>query len=98
MGATKWVELIRVRSNAEALAVAMPDLQNQLSELRAPREGGDAMLLQHALYDGDLAVVLVWQDHAAPRRTRSGLLVAQQLERLGSVDHAVWVPASSEGG
>ena len=50
--------------------------------------------MQHAIYEGDLAVVLVWiaRGHR-PVKSREGLMIAEQLQRLGSVDHAVWIPA-----
>ena len=89
----KWIELIRVRSSTAHLEAAMPELEAQVAELEATTEGAETYFLRHALYDGDLAVVVIWRRlRCEPRATREGLLVAERLQRLGSVDHAVWVP------
>jgi len=84
----KWSELIRVRSSVTTLQDVTPWLTQQVNALQS----AEAFLLQHALYDGDLAVVVVWRNNDTPRKTREGLLIAQRLQRLGSVDHAVWIP------
>ncbi|MEM9459779.1 MAG: hypothetical protein AAGF11_36720 [Myxococcota bacterium] len=89
----KWIELIRVRSSGATLQEAMPALEARVRELDDSIPDAEAYFLQHALYDGDLAVVMVWRTSAEPRKTREGLLVAEHLRRLGSVDHAVWRPA-----
>lgn len=88
----KWVEMIRVRSSEPALRGAMEDLQAQLQTLVEATPTAEPFLLRHALYDGDLSVVLVWRTDAPPQKTREGLFVADNLQRLGSVDHAVWQP------
>ena len=89
----EWIEQIRVRSTAPALEAALPTLQQQVAEIDASHAATKSFVVQHALYEGDLAVVMVWPADTPPAKTREGLLVAEQLERLGSVDHAVWVPA-----
>ena len=92
--ADKWIELIRVRSSHSALDAAMPSLESQVADLESASHGAEIHFLRHAFYDGDLAVVLIWRGTATrPATTREGLLVAERLQRLGSVDHAVWVPA-----
>lgn len=94
--ADKWIEWIRVRSSKAALTAAMPSIESQVADLEAAAVGTEAHLLRHALYDGDLAVVLIWRGTGAtPSTTREGLMVAEQLQRLGSVDHAVWVPTEN---
>jgi hypothetical protein len=47
---------------------------------------------RHALYDGDLAIALIWRDQPQSERSRLGLFLVAELEKLGSVDHAVWIP------
>ena len=89
----KWIELIRVRSSAAALSEAMPSLLGQVNEVEKVASGAETFFLQHALYDGDLAVVVVWRNNVEPNKTREGLMVAERLQELGPVDHAVWVPA-----
>ena len=91
----KWIELIRVRSSGSTLRQAMPALEARVRALDDSSPDAEAYCLQHALYDGDLAVVVVWRTEAEPRKTREGLLVAEYLRRLGSVDHAVWRPAAT---
>ena len=92
----KWIELVRVRSSGAALRAAMPALQAQIREIEGSVPGAETYLLQHALYDGDVAVVVVWRTNAEPRKSREGLMVAEQLKKLGPVDHAVWLPAKEE--
>ena len=93
MTEAKWIEQIRVRSSEAALRAAMPSLQKQVDEIAESVPDAEPFFLQHALYAGDLAVVVVWRSAIAPEKTREGLLIAEQLQALGSVDHAVWVPA-----
>ena len=88
----KWIELVRVRSSEAALRSAMPSLRKQVREIEAAARDAEPLFLQHAFYDGDLAVALIWRNAVAPEKTREGLLVAEQLQTLGPVDHAVWVP------
>lgn len=90
----KWIELIRVRSSESALRAAMSALEEQVQGISLSVPEAETFFLQHALYEGDLAVVVVWQSDDPPRKSREGLLVAEQLQRLGSVDHAVWLPIS----
>ena len=90
----KWIELIRVRSSAEALRQVLPALQAQVAGIDASNDGAETALLQHALYVGDLAVVVVWRTEDEPAKTREGLLVAERLQRLGAIDHAVWIPTA----
>lgn len=73
----------------------MPGVEAQVRELDASLADAETLVVQHALYDGDLAVVVVWRNDRAPQKSREGLLVAAQLERLGSIDHAVWVPTEN---
>ena len=89
----KWIELIRSRSSEAALRAVMPALEAQIREIEASNPSAETFFLKHALYDGDLAVVVVWRNEAEPRKTRERLMVTEQLQRLGSVDHAVWIPA-----
>ena len=91
----KWIEQIHVRSSSAALQEAMPGVLEQLGRIEETAESAETFIMQHALYEGDLAVVVVWHDDIAPQKTREGLMVAMMLQRLGPVDHAVWVPATS---
>lgn len=90
----KWIELVRVRSSAAALASAMERLREQVEAIEASVEDAEPFFLQHALYDGDLAVVVIWRRDCPPQKTREGLLIADTLSQLGSIDHAVWIPAA----
>lgn len=93
----KWIELIRVRSSPATLEAAMPSVESQVADLEASADGAETHLLRHACYDGDLAVVLIWRGtETKPMATREGTLVADRLRRIGSVDHAVWVPAEEQ--
>ena len=88
----KWVEFIRVRSSEATLRDALPSLEHHAADISRDHDGADASVLRHALYDGDLAVVIVWRTDSDPKESLPGLMVAQSLARLGSVDHSVWCP------
>ena len=92
----KWIELIRVRSSEAALRAAMPALQDQVGDIEASIRDAEIFFMQHALYDGDLAVVVVWQDGSPAQKSREGLMVAERLKGLGPIDHAVWIPAEKD--
>jgi hypothetical protein len=89
----KWIELIRVRSSVKAIEQAMPGLTAQIHDIESSSRQVETFIMRHAIYDGDLAVGIVWRDNSKAKKSREGLLVASKLEQLGSVDHAVWVPA-----
>ena len=88
----KWIEVIRVRSSAAALMEAIPSLKKEISEINSSASAKEVFMAQHAIYDGDLSVVLVWNNEVNPLKTREGLLLAERLQNLGPVDHAVWIP------
>ncbi len=92
MDGMKWIELIRVRSSVGVLQEAMPLLQKQIQEIEKTAKA-ETFFMQHALYDGDLAVVVMWLNEIRPQKTREGLMIAEWLQELGTVDHAVWIPA-----
>ena len=52
-----------------------------------------AFIMQHATYDGDLIVFMLWNNEVKPDKTREGLMIAERLQELGTIDHAVWIPA-----
>jgi len=93
----KWVEMIRGRSSSGALAAALHPISAQAREITRVPDVVDAMVLTHALFDGDLAVVLLWDNERHPVKTREGLMIAENLEQYGLVDHAVWVVAPGFG-
>ncbi len=90
----KWIEVVRVRSSSAALEEAIPFLKKTLHEIRASSKAKETFMAQHALYSGDLSVVVVWNNEEEPVKTRDGMLLAQQLQCFGPVDHAVWIPLS----
>ena len=92
MSKTKFIELIRVRSSSAELGTVAPGLQQIVTDIGESKSPAETFILQHALYDGDLAVVIVWPNAKLPETTREGLLVADFLARIGSVEHAVWIP------
>ncbi|MEL6180119.1 MAG: hypothetical protein AAFS10_14260 [Myxococcota bacterium] len=88
----KWIELIRVRSSEEMLRTALPELEEQVEGIATATANAETFILQHALYEGDLAVAIVWRTDTKPAKSREGLLVAIGLQGLGAIDHAVWLP------
>ena len=88
----KWIEFIRVRSSAATLKEAIPFLKKVINEIKTSTSAAEAFLAQHAHYDGGLSVIVVWRNTIEPVKTREGLLLAERLQHLGPVDHAVWIP------
>ncbi|MBT3294624.1 MAG: hypothetical protein HN919_00455 [Verrucomicrobia bacterium] len=87
----KWMEIVRVMSSADDdRAALIEEVTNQLAEIMEAYVDANTMLLQHALYEGDLAAVLAWDNDREPVRSREGLMLAQNLQRHGAIDHAVW--------
>jgi hypothetical protein len=98
MNQMKWIEQIRVRSSVSALQDAMPSLHKRVKEIDISARGAEVFFMQHALYQGDLAIVLVWINETKPRKTHEGMMVAERLLQLGPIDHAVWIPAENMPG
>ena len=88
----KWIEMIRVRSSASQLQQALPGLEDQVGNVETRTPDIETFFLRHALYDGDLAVLLIWRSNDNPHLTREGLLIADRMKTIGCVDHAVWIP------
>lgn len=88
----KWIELIRVRSSAVSLEEAMPSLLKLVKEVEDASNDAETFFMQHAIYDGDLAIVIVWLNDTDPHKTHQGLIIAERVQELGSVEHAVWIP------
>ncbi len=86
----KWMEIVRLRSSQGVQEEIITAIADQLFEIEEGCRDVEVMLLQHALFDGDLSAVLAWDNEREPVRTREGLLLAQTLERHGAIDHAVW--------
>ena len=91
----KWIELIRVRSSAKKLQEAIPSLEKQVMDIENSIAEAETFFMQHAIYDGDLTVVIVWRNNAEPQQTVEGLLVAESLQKLGFFDHTVWIPVKN---
>jgi len=94
----RWIEMIRMRSSSVWPEQDWRSLATQVREIAAGTTGmRDVMVFKHALFDGDLAIVLVWDNDRQPVRTREGLMLAESLQRLGMVDHAVWMAVPGFG-
>ena len=89
----RWIEMIHVRSSSDVLAKALPSIVSETEALRDLPSLSDVVVLRHALFQGDLAVVLVWDNERLPVQTREGLLLADHLKLYGLTDHAVWMAA-----
>jgi len=92
----KWVEMIRVRSSTDGIAILSDGLPRIITTLRKKEEIQDAILLIHALYLGDLAVILIWKGDGQPKKSSDGIFLATHFREYGTVEHAVWLIASNE--
>ena len=89
--------MIRVRSSTAAIEEVMPALLTEMNEINASAEQVETFVMQHAIYDGDLSLVVVWQTQRKPEKTRQGLMFAERLQQIGTVDHAIWIPVKRNG-
>lgn len=86
----KWMEMVRVRSSAAGVKEIKEHLAGQRDTFRADKGLEAAVVLDHAQIEGDLGVVMVWNNDLRPEKTREGLLLARYFAQFGPVDHAVW--------
>lgn len=96
MKGEKWIEFIRLRSSTYTIEEALPELQKRLREIEESSDFTETLCMQHALYDGDLAVAIIWSGDVSPRKSVEGLLLADRLQELGSIDHSVWTPTPAK--
>ena len=89
----KWAEMIRVRSSAEGVTDLYNGLSQVISRLRKKSGIQDAILLIHALYVGDLAIILLWKNDSKPVKSPEGVSLANSFKEYGTVEHAVWIVA-----
>lgn len=92
----KWIEMIRVRSSPTALEEVMPSLVAEIDQINESEEQVEAFIMQHALYSGDLSLVIVWKDGQPSEKSPQGLMFADRLQQVGTVDHAVWLLAKAD--
>lgn len=91
-----WIEFIRVRSSAARVSEAIPELKTLIKDVEKSKAQVETSLMQHGLYEGDFAVIIIWWS-GAPKRTQPGFMLAHWMQNLGSIEHAVWIPASGQG-
>ena len=91
----KWIEFIQVRSSPLALKGYLPLLTSELDKLKHSEIGVETFVMQHGLFDGDMAIVLLWNNKKSPVKTREGLLLAELLQQCGQTAHAVWIPVQN---
>ena len=91
----KWVEFIHVRSSPQAREALCESLRQPVGECAAVKSVTGAVVLKHAAYPGDVAVMLTWENDRQPVKTREGIGLAEFMGRAGSVEHSVWEVVSS---
>jgi hypothetical protein len=67
-------------------------IKKMVEEIENNTNDASPLIMQHALYDGDLAIVIIWNNSITPEKSREGLMLVNAMEKLGAVDHAVWIP------
>lgn len=91
----KWVEFIHVRSSPQAREALCESLRQPVGECAAVKSVTGAVVLKHAAYPGDVAVMLTWENDRQPVKTLEGIGLAEFMGRAGSVEHSVWEVVSS---
>lgn len=87
----KWIEVIKVRASKERALILQSWLQKQLQKPDAIPGLEQTIIAEHSTYEGDLALVLFWDSDGPPDKSRLGLLLGDNLENFGLVDHAIWI-------
>lgn len=85
----QWIEFVHVRASAAGMEWDLSSLNAQLALCRS-EQLAEVSVVKHALYPGDLAVILTWQNDRHPVKTREGMAIAEYLNRFGAVEHGVW--------
>ncbi len=86
----KWMEMIRMRSSAEAIDTGMRIMREFLEQISGQAGLSRFVVIRHAYYPGEAGAILVWNDSRVPERTREGLALAELISDHGVVEHAVW--------
>ncbi len=89
----KWMEMIQVRSSAQSVEVIKQYLSVHMPSFRGVRYVEHALVLTHAPYEEDLAVMFVWNVEREPEKTREGQFLAHYFTQYGIVHHAIWTVA-----
>ena len=91
----KWIEMIRVTSSAAGAEEMKLYLEPQLHALQMTcKRLESSFLLQNAQYEGDLAIIMAWNDDSLPDKSRNGLLLAALVAKHGPVCHEIWTLAT----
>jgi len=85
-----WIELIRVRSNDDCSDEIIHQLDNSIAKIADMKKVMMAGIFQHFEYNGDIAVIIHWDDGLEPCKSHVGVAFADYLSRFGPVEHAVW--------
>ncbi len=86
----KWIEKIRLLTSNGGRKIAIEVAVQRLIDIEGHSKNVEIYLLQNALYEGDLSVLLVWENERDPVKSREGLLLAENLQAYGPVNHTVW--------
>jgi hypothetical protein len=91
----RWLEWIHMRTSPETRRTQTAELAPALLAPHPEPGLREAVLLHHAEYAGDLAILLVWDTPNPPAASRAGNALADQLACHGAVEHSLWqvVPA-----
>ena len=86
----KWIENIRLLTSYGGLKTAIEITVQRLIDIEGHSKNVEIHLLQNALYEGDISVILMWENERKPVKSREGLLLAENLQAYGPVNHTVW--------
>ena len=90
----EWIEIIRLLGAAQDVQALQAGIRTQLNGLQNTPGLEKVLVMLHAMYATDFAIVLVWKNDREPVKTREGLLLADCLHKFGPVDHGVWTVLS----
>lgn len=94
----QWIEIVRLVSAPKDVQMLQKEIRAQIDGLEKTPGLERALVMLHAIYGTDFAIVLVWNNEREPVKTREGLLLADGLRQFGSVDHAIWSVLSNVTG
>ncbi len=87
----KKIEMLRVRSTSEAVSEAMPSIMASIEDLSSVLDVSDVQIMEHTIYQGDIAVFILWEKSGVPEKSEGGLMIAERLQEIGALNHFVWL-------
>lgn len=92
----KWIETIELRSTAQTEVVSQIDVEAMLDQSEADVRPYKILLLENGTIGTDLCYQLLFDTgEIRLHGSETGLRLADQLRKIGLVNHKVWIESSA---